>query len=164
VSTGDGQAGVDFPQGVIAPERGAAAVEVGIIPLDPNAVGGAPPGFRFDGNAYRVEVRYAGSRTPAALRGPVSIALRYATGATAMVRAGGSTWMTLPTTRYGGFLQLLVTRTEQAGIFAAVAPQSVPYVERRTWWLYLRILGAALVVGLGIRFLPQILATVRQAR
>lgn len=164
VSTGDGQAGVDFPQGVIAPERGERAVEVGIIPLDPNTVGGAPPGFRFDGNAYRVEVRHAGSRTPAGLRGPVSIALRYATGATAMVRAEGATWTALPTTRYGGFLQLLVTHTQQAGIFVAVAPQNVPYVERRTWWLYLRILGAALVVGLGIRFLPQILATFRRAR
>ncbi len=164
VSTGDGQAGVDFPEGGIASARGAAAVEVRIVPLDPDTVGGAPPGLRFDSNAYRVEVRYTGSGAPAKLRAPASIVLRYATGATGMVRAEGSAWIPLPTTRYGGFLQLVVANTQQVGIFAAVAPRSLPYVERATRWLYLRILGAALIVGLAIRFLPQILATFRPAR
>jgi len=161
-TTGDGQATVNVAGRAIPGERGEGSAVVRISPLDPASIGPPPQGLRFDGNAYRIEITYASSGTQVALRRPLTVALRYATEGTSMVRSLGAGWAVLPATRFGGSLHLLVASSEAAGTFAAAAPQDLPYRIRTPWWWYVLFLGIPTALALLIGFLPRIGAYLRR--
>ena len=161
VTTGDGQATVIIGQRAIPREGGETAATVRLTPLDPTSAGPPSAGFRFDGNAYRIEIVYTSQSKPVVLSRPLTVALRYATAGTMMVRWSGSGWTVLPATRFAGNLHLLVTNAEAAGVFAVAAPQTLPYRPKTPWWVYILALGIPMVVALVIGFLPRILAYLR---
>jgi hypothetical protein len=161
-NTGDGQAIANVAGRAIPGQRGQAFAVVRLTPLDPTRIAPPPPGFRFDGNAYRIEIIYAASGKPVGLRGPLTVALRYATGGTSMVHSSGTGWTALPATKFAGNLNLLVTSTETAGVFAVVAPQDLPYRMRTPWRWYALFLGIPTALALLIGFLPRIVAHLRR--
>jgi hypothetical protein len=112
-----------------------AAADARIRPLDPDALAPPPPGLRFDGNAYEIHAVYRSARTPVVLRRPVPIILRYATGATQVLRFSGATWTPVTSTDFPAAL----TRTFDAptlGVFVTAAPAELPYVHRTPLWMY----------------------------
>ena len=161
-TTGDGQATVNIAGRAIPDEPGEGSAVVRVTPLDPASIGPPPSGLRFDGNAYRIEITYASSGKPVELRRPLTVALRYATGGTSIVRSLGGGWAALPATRFAGNLHLLVASTETAGAFAAAAPQDLPYRLRTPWWWYVLFLGIPAALALVIGFLPRIVAHLRR--
>lgn len=160
VTTGDGQASVIFETTTVAPARGEFAARISIVPLDPAGLAAAPSGTRFDGNAYRIDARYASSGMPVKLQAPATIVLRYATGATHMAYASGSGWGVLQTIRYPGGLQLLVAKSDALGAFVPLAPQGLPYTHRSQWWIYVAA-GASVLIALLIGYIPRVLARLR---
>ncbi len=120
VATGDDQALVTFPEGVIPLRAGETSVRVAITPLDPAAVAPPPGGQRFDGNAYRMEAIYATSAVTAALAGTVTVVLRYPVHATLILRSMDPAWKALPTTRFDASQQVLAN-SDVLGIFVAAA-------------------------------------------
>lgn len=160
MTTGDGQASVIFDENTVLPPGTESALRVSIDPLDPETVAPAPPGTRFDSNAYRIDARYAASLKPVMMRAPATIVLRYATGATRMMQADGPGWTVLPTLTYPGSLQLVVAKSESFGIFAAVAPKNLPYTRGTSWWVYV-IAGIPVILVLLIGYGPRILARLR---
>lgn len=159
VTTGDGQASVIFEENTVAPASGESAMRVTVVPVDPAAGAAAPQGTRFDGNAYTFDARYITSGQRVRLRTSVTIVLRYATGATQMVRATGQGWTAIQSLNYPGSLQLLVSKSEMFGTFATVAPENLPYVHRTRWWVY--VIASLPVIALLLGYLPRILARLR---
>jgi hypothetical protein len=132
-ATGDGQVIAVFRQGAVTPRPGETSVRVTLTPLDPSTVARAPEGLRFDGNAYRVEAVYPGSGEAAALTLPVTIVLRYARHATALLRFDGSTWTGLSATAVPESMQIFAT-SERLGAFVAAGPPQTRAVS--PWWAY----------------------------
>jgi len=124
-ATDDLQATLTLPGNVIAPRAGETQVRVTLTPLDPAALAPAPPGRRFDGNAYRFEAVYGGSGAAVALQGPITVVLRYAVHATTILRldaAGGApAWTRLPTTVFTGSQEDLA-HSDTLGVFVASNP------------------------------------------
>lgn len=151
VTTGDGQAAVIFSEKTVARRAGEAAVRVTLVPLDPAAMAAAPAGLRFDSNAYRIDASYIPSGAPARLSARATVVLRYATGATGIVRFSGSAWAALATKRFDA-AQIITADTQALGLFAAQAPATLPYAASHPWRLYgalvLFALGAVLVFSL----------------
>jgi len=164
VVTDDGQAAAIFDGKTVAPEAGEVAVRVSITPLDPAAVAAPPPGFRFDSNAYRIDVSYVPSGKPVVLRAPVTVVLRYASGAGRMLQASASGWIPRETIKYHESLQL-VARSQMLGVFATVAPKTLPYTRKASWWVYV-VAGGSIIGGLiiGYGYMPRILAYLRRRR
>ncbi len=158
VTTGDGQASAIFDEKTVAPEAGEPAVRVRITPLDPGAVAAPPPGFRFDSNAYRIDVTYVRSGKPVVLRAPVTVVLRYASGGVRVLQASASGWIAHDTSAYRDSLEL-VAHTQMLGVFAAVAPKALPYAPKASWWVYV-VAGGSIVGALiiGYRYVPRIRA------
>lgn len=121
IPTGDGQAFVTFPRDAIEPRAGESSIQVSIVPRDPLAVPPPPRGFQSDGNAYTIEGAYTRSRQPVALRGAVTVVLRYPVHATQVLRLAAAQWAALPTNRVAATQQLSAT-TDRLGTFIAVAP------------------------------------------
>ena len=132
---------------------GNQAPEVGMGTVSLDATGSAPA------SAKR---RAPASSEARELRRPLTVALRYATGGTSMLRSLGARWAVLPATRFGGSLHLLVASSETAGTFAAAAPQDLPYRIRTPWWWYALFLGIPTALALLIGFLPRIVAYLRR--
>jgi hypothetical protein len=124
IVTDDGQAGVIFRFGAIAPRTGATSVQVKVVPLAPAPLPRPPSGLRVDGNAYRVEATY-NTGEPVVLRMPMTVVLRYPRHATMLLRHTGETWTTLDAHIVPGSLQIFAG-TDHAGVFAAVAPAGPP--------------------------------------
>ena len=144
--TDDGQAGVIFPKDAIEGPPGESAAEVHVTPLDPAGIGSAPPGLRFDGNAYRVEAVYASSHRPLTLRRPVTVVLRYPTSATVLLRFSGSDWA--PVEAHSAPIALQIyAETRTLGVFAAAGPPATR--SPLSSWIYRAVtalLWAAIVV------------------
>ncbi|MGH2703799.1 MAG: hypothetical protein ACRDJ4_01490 [Actinomycetota bacterium] len=121
VDTLDGQASVTFPDGAFAPEAGATLVSVAVTPLDPAAFGPHPSGLEFDGNAYRVEAGFLGSQHGIRLAKPVTVILRYAVGATRLLRWSGSEWMEIRARGIPANLQIFGD-SPRLGTFVAARP------------------------------------------
>lgn len=129
ILTDDGQAAVIFRSGAIGPHAGATSVQVTITPLDPARVAPAPPGLRFDGNAYRMEAVYRDG-TPISLAKPVTSVLRYPKHATMLLRSTGDGWSPLDAHLVAGALQVFAS-TDHLGVFVAAAPaasQGIPWL------------------------------------
>lgn len=137
VLTDDGQAALILRFGAIAPHSGASSVTVRITPLDPNTVGAAPTGLRFDGNAYRMEAAY-NTGQPVTLLKPATPVLRYPKHATTLLRSTGAGWVSLETHVVSGSLQLFGP-TDRLGVFAAAAPPTTPLPSAR----YVSVAAAA---------------------
>jgi len=120
VTTDDGQAIATFPAGAIAPRTDGSPVRVTVVPMDPASLPAAPPGSRFDGNAYRIDARYVDSNTAAPLLRPVTVVLRYPVHARRMLRRDAQ-WTVLPTTVFTASQQLLAA-TDRLGDFGTAAP------------------------------------------
>lgn len=133
VVTGDDQAAVVFPPGAIEPRAGASAVEVRITPLDPGRLAPPPRGLRFDGNAYRIDAEYLPDRSPAVLRAPASVVLRYPGEATTLLHLEGSRWQEVQTTRVPAGFQVFAS-TRQLGVYVAAGPPESG--GHLTLWLY----------------------------
>lgn len=158
VTTGDGQAAAIFDEKTVAPEAGQSAVRVRITPLDPRAVAAPPPGVRFDSNAYRIDVRYVPSGKPVVLRAPITVVLRYASGGVRVLQASASGWIAHDTTTYLDSLEV-VAHTQTLGVFAAVAPKTLPYAPKASWWVY--VVAGGSVIGaliIGYRYAPRMRA------
>ncbi len=124
IVTDDGQAGVIFRFGAIAPRTGATSVQAKVVPLDPAALPRPPSGLRFDGNAYRVEATY-NTGEPVVLSMPMTVVLRYPRHATMLLRLSGEIWTTLDAHIVPGSLQIFAG-TDHVGVFAAVGPAGPP--------------------------------------
>ena len=124
IVTDDGQAGVIFRFGAIAPRTGATSVKAKVVPLDPAALPRPPSGLRFDGNAYRVEATY-NTGEPVVLSMPMTVVLRYPRHATMLLRLSGEIWTTLDAHIVPGSLQIFAG-TDHVGVFAAVGPAGPP--------------------------------------
>jgi hypothetical protein len=122
VATDDAQAVVVFPGNAIEAHAGESRVDVKITPLDPATVGPPPRGFRFDGNAYRVEAVYMPSGRAAALRpsATASVIFRYPIHADDIFRRDGQTWTPLRAEVVMTTLQVFATTTH-LGVFVAAA-------------------------------------------
>lgn len=148
VTTEDGQAIVIFPEGVIAFRTGEVSANVTITPLDPTTVAPAPQGRRFDGNAYRIEARYAGSRQPIELRGAATVILRFPIVATTLLRLADAQWIAVPAEKVLSTLQIFAP-TDKLDVFVAASPATagpggLPLI---TWWAYTTV-TAALVLAI----------------
>ncbi len=119
-ATNDGQAVVTFASNTVAPQAGESAVLVTLTPLDPGRVA-AQLRDRADGNAYRVEIVYAGSRAPAVLQRPFTVVLRYPVHATEIYQAGSPGWEVLPTTYFPTSF-VVYAESRRVGTFVATAP------------------------------------------
>ncbi len=162
VATDDGQATISLNDNAIAPASGSSALRVTITPVDAGKLAPPPANLRFDSNAYQMEAVYPSTGRPAQLRRPVTIVLRYATGATEMLHYVGAAWTAIKSTRYPGPLQVLVADSETLGTFTAAAPRDFPYVHRTSWWVYALAAGVPLAALL-IWLLPRMLARRRRA-
>jgi hypothetical protein len=153
VSTGDGQCTVILKGNSVAPRPGESTIRVRILPVDPAGLASASPGLRFDSNAYRIEVVYARSGAPVALRAPMSVVLRAATGGTEIVRLSGGAWTPLQTTGYP--LSVLVADVPQVGTFAVLAPEAPRHARVRSWESFALPLAAlaAAALALSLRLL-----------
>jgi hypothetical protein len=151
ILTGDAQAGVIFPTAAVEDPPGESFARVTIVPLDPSGMPPPPAGLRFDGNAYRVEAVYGISQKPVVLRRPVTVVLRYPTGATNLVRLSGSTW-TEVTAQTAPLAFQIYTNTRALGVFVAAGPPqtgpSVSVVIYRVVSTLLWIAVIVVVVGL----------------
>lgn len=138
VATDDEQAVVVFPKGAIEPRPGERSVEVRLTPLDPAGLGPAPPGVRYDGNAYRVTATYAISHRPAPLAAAVNVVLRYATGANVVLQRTGSGWTRLASTTIPINFQVYGP-TRDLGVFVAAGPP--PHGVPLSVWVYRIVTG-----------------------
>jgi hypothetical protein len=124
-ATDDLQATLTLPANVVAPHAGETKARVTLTPLDPATLAPAPSGRRFDGNAYRLDVVYDASGTPAQLTGPITVVLRYAVHATTILRLDSANdkpaWVRLPTTVYTGSQEDLA-HSDRLGAFVASNP------------------------------------------
>jgi hypothetical protein len=145
VTTGDGQAAVILNAKTVPPRAGETAVRVVLVPVDPQSVAPAPAGLRFDSNAYRIDASYIPTGTPVRLRAPATVVLRYASGATGIVRFSVSAWGVLATKRYDA-AQIITADTQALGLFAAQAPATLPYTPSHAWRLYGALVLLVLVV------------------
>lgn len=155
VTTGDGQAAVIFSEKTVARRAGEAAVRVTLVPLDPAARAAAPPGLRFDSNAYQIEVSYIPSGALVRLSARATVVLRYATGATGIMHFSGMAWTPLETKRYDA-PQLATADTQALGIFAAAAPATLPYTAPSHWLRYGVLVSLTLVAFLALYLLPRL--------
>jgi hypothetical protein len=144
--TADGQALVSFAPNAVAARPGEATVNIWITPLDPATLAAPPAGLRFDGNAYEIRAVYASSGAPAVLKRPVSVILRYATGATQILHLTGSTWRPVASVDFPAALQRTL-EVNSLGVFVAAAPADLPYVHRVSLWIYAGIGAGALGLG-----------------
>ena len=156
VLTDDGQAALILRFGAIAPRTGASSVDVRITPLDPNTVAPAPPGLRFDGNAYRMEAR-DNTGQPVTLLSPATPVLRYPRHATVMLRWADGRWTRLETHVVSGSLQMFGP-TDRLGAFVAAAPPPTPQLS---WAAYAPV--AAAVAG-ALAALAALLVVRRRAK
>lgn len=145
-ATNDGQAVVTFATNTVAPRAGEEAIVVTLTPLDPRRVVPAALRDRADGNAYRVEVVYAASRTPVVLQRPITIVLRYPVHATEIFQERTPDWQVLPTTYFPTSF-VVYAETRQAGTFVATAP---PGYFTGLVALRRRPLSGVLLPGLGL--------------
>lgn len=161
VITDDGQAQISIlTQDVVVPEGQRAAAGT-LTALNPSTFGPAPPGQRFDSNAYEAGVVYVPSGEPLEFaegdpaEDPPSatILLRYASHATRLARWDEATtsWTTLESTVLRGSLQIYAPSTE-LGVFVALGPPTPPdQDEGWPFWLRWGVYAAAgLIVVLGV--------------
>ena len=124
-ATDDLQATLTLPANVVAPRAGESRARVTLTPLDPETLAPPPSGRRFDGNAYRLDAVYDASGAPVALRGPITVVLRYAVHATTILRLDKSGdkagWTRLPTTVYAGSQEDLA-HSDTLGVFVPSSP------------------------------------------
>jgi hypothetical protein len=125
-------------------------VAVGITPLDPAALGRHPSGLEFDGNAYRVEAGYLGSPRRIRLSKPVTVILRYAVGATRLLRWSGSEWVEIQARGIPANLQIFGD-SPRLGTFVAARPAPSSPVVR----LLLYASAAAALAGATIGLLAR---------
>lgn len=144
--TGDAQAGVIFSRDAIVPYRGISRVGVRITPLDPDTVAPAPPGLRFDGNAYHIDAAYA-SGEPIALRKPITPVLRYPVHATVLLRSAETGWISLKAQRVEVALQIFGP-SDRPGVFVAAAPFSPRYPS---WAEYVEAAAGIIIATAGLR-------------
>ena len=121
IATDDAQAVAVFPEGAIEPRAGETGIDVRIVPLDPATISPPPAGFRYDGNAYRIEAVYTPSARPVTLRRPASVIIRYPIHATEMFRRDTQAWTPLKAEVVQATLQIFAS-TAQFGAFVAAAP------------------------------------------
>jgi hypothetical protein len=145
IVTGDAQAGVIFPRDAIVPHRGISRVEVRITPLDPDTTAPAPPGLRFDGNAYHIDATYA-SGEPIALRKPITPVLRYPIHATVLLRSAAAGWTSLKAHRVEASLQIFGP-SDRPGVFVAAAPFSPRYPP---WVAYIAAAAGIIIATAGL--------------
>ena len=153
IATEDEQAVLVVPRSALAPRQGEPSVEIRIDPLDPATMAPAPSGLRFDGNAYRITATYTVSHQPVPLIAPVNVVLRYATGATTILRSEGSSWVPLSPSTLPITFQVYGP-TNDLGTFVAAAPP--PHGPSLAVWAYrivtiLLWLVAAAIAGMLVR-------------
>lgn len=121
VVTPDVQASILFRRDAIIPRSGETTVQVRLIPLDPETIGPAPPGARFESNAYRIAALYENVRQPVMLRTPVFLVMRYAIHASTLLWSSGtSAWTPIEAS---GLIagQQLFAEIDRLGIFVIVS-------------------------------------------
>ncbi|MGQ0520930.1 MAG: hypothetical protein ACT4PX_07260 [Actinomycetota bacterium] len=92
-SPGDGQVLAALPPKALAPRPPDTAGTLRVTPVDASTLAPLPAGLRPEGNAYRVDVRYSPSGTPATLAQPGSLGLTSETPATHLLfSADGKAW------------------------------------------------------------------------
>jgi hypothetical protein len=149
--TRDGQAQVTFGDRAFEATGEERAVRVQIRPVDPDQFGPPPAGLPFNGNAYEVEAEYLPSGRPAPVAREISMALRYPTHATVILRWSGDGWVRLETGQISANLTVFAATTELGVYVPAGRPQ--PATRGFPWATlgYLSVGAAALAVALGVR-------------
>jgi hypothetical protein len=131
-STGDGQVNLVLSEGAVPASPGQTSVAVSIDPVDPAALGQAPPGLIAAGNAYRIQASYrpSGARIDT-LGGRSSVGLIYPLLATAVANpsghlvlasADGRSWQRLRSTDTPGIHQVSAALGTTGYVMVAVPP------------------------------------------
>jgi hypothetical protein len=122
VTTEDGQLVLNLPVGAMAANGADTGVRVALTPLDPATMPPVPSGLVADGNAYRVQLAYQPSGSPAAIRVAGNIILTVPTAGTTLLFSpdGTSTWQKLATQPVGG-PTVIGTEFTQSGWFLGAA-------------------------------------------
>jgi hypothetical protein len=143
ISTGDGQLQVVLQEGTFAAKEKEKAVEVALTPLvapPPLDIGG---GLKIEGNAYRVDAKYAKSGDAAEAQRELTVVLRFPNNASVMVRRDGRSWTRLGTQISAASLQLFAA-TDRLGTFAGAGK------PHRTWtrWIPYGAGGLGVIAGI----------------
>jgi len=147
LATPDGQAGLVLPPASFPPKTGETKISVVVDPLDPNTIGPAPTGMRYDGNAYRFTATYATSKATPALAKPVTVVLRFPILATKIYRRDGAAWTELASTPLGGSQQIYAD-TQMLGTFVAASLPLEDTTPKKSFPTALLIsIGAAVVAA-----------------
>ncbi|HLW60598.1 MAG TPA: hypothetical protein VKV57_11835 [bacterium] len=141
MSTDDAQATVIFPQNGVVPHHGESSVIVKITPVDPFTFAPPPSQLNFDGNAYRIDLRYANSKAVIELAKPVTVVLRYPISATALLRFSGSGWSPLGATQVSEGMEVFAP-SDLPGVFVAAGPTAT-----RPWIRWL--VAIVVIAGIG---------------
>lgn len=153
-ATDDGQAALALPQGAVPPRESEVALDVLITPLDAGVLPPPPRGTRFNGNAYRIEIRYARSKTPAVLRRSITVILRYPTFATQILRLTDAGWVPLATNSSPASLQVYAETTALSTFIATAPPGVRPPITRRALpFVIVEVILALSFVFLAVFFL-----------
>lgn len=157
VATEDGQALVSVPRRAFTPPPGGGngGVRLTVTAVNPDLLGTAPGGLRFDGNAYHVTAQYTRSDAPVVLRQTLIVFLRYPVHADRLLRWSGTRWEALPSNAIRPSLQVWAETTEP-GAFVAAAPAAAAPPSQAPHWAALGLLvagaaGAATIAGLFAR-------------
>lgn len=102
ITTGDGQASMSIPSGVVPFKPGAKKVRFTIEQIDPVTLGAPPEGVAYDGNGMIMRGTYEPSGDPitftpqdCSLGGCLTVIIRYAHAGTQMWIQGGQSWREL---------------------------------------------------------------------
>jgi hypothetical protein len=131
-STSDGQFNLVLGEGAVPASQGQTSVAVSVDPVDPAALGPAPPGLLLAGNAYRIQASYRpsaakvdtlGGRSSVGLVYPLlSTAVADPSGHLVLASADGRSWQRLESTDTPGTHQVSAGLGITGYVVAAVPP------------------------------------------
>jgi hypothetical protein len=147
VATEDGQVLLALPDAAFAPEPGQAWVSITVRPVDPTRAPRTPPGTVVQGNAYRIDLTYEPSGSPATATAAFGVQLAYPVDATRVAYNGGSGWQLLPTVQEPAAQEVFGRGATASGWYAAVLTGVPPAAPSRVPpWAYAAA-GAALLLA-----------------
>ena len=144
ITTDDGQAQVVFKTESIRAAKGEKEAVVTVTPLDPATLP-KEDGVTIDGNAYRVDAKYAKSGESVSMDNEISVVLRYPAHGKIVVRLDGRRWVELDTDLAEASFQAFAD-SDELGVFAvegAPDPWWRQFITYKNAGILVVILGAA---------------------
>lgn len=161
IGTNDGQALVSLSEGSVKSSPGQTSVKIVLEPIDPRTLGSPPPDLNYDGNAYKITATYEPSGrivTFAATDCPVgaqpkrcpTLVLRYAFGATKMLRRAANSWVDVSGTSPASQSLQIYADVPSMGTFVAAGPPRPETASPSRAGDYIAIAVAGLAVAAAV--------------